>query len=122
MSLKEKLRAGFERRFVTVSVPLIGDVRLRSLTAAEMRRLRNSLSDDKGETIKARVERMNELLAVEAIVDESGAPIFTEDDAMGGTFDTLDAAAAKVLFTQIVRHTGFTADSDWKEIEGAAKN
>ena len=122
MGLKDKLRQGFERRFITVNVPLVGDVRLRSLSSSEMRALRNSLTDDKGETIKPRIERLNEILASMTIVDEAGNLEFTEGEAMSGAFDSMDAASAKVLFSHVVRHTGFTADSDWQAIEGAAKN
>ena len=122
MSLKEKLRQGNTRRFKTVNVPLWGDVRIRSLTHAEMRALRNSLSDSSGEPIKARVERISELLAVECIVDDKGNPDFTEAEAMSGLFDALDGGAARFLFREISEHTGFLADKDWQAVEEAAKN
>lgn len=121
-ALKERLRQGFERRFITVKLPFVGDVRLRSLTAAEMRSIRNSLTDDKGETIQSRVERLNELLAAESIVDENGNLEFTADEAMAGAFDTLDAGSAKVLWNAVIKHTGFAADTSWTGVEEAAKN
>jgi len=122
MSLKEQLRQGNTRRFKTVTVPLWGDVRIRSLTHAEMRRLRNSLSDSSGEQIKPRVERISELLAVECIVNDEGELEFTEADAMTGTFDALDGGAARYLFREISEHTGFMADRDWQAVEESAKN
>lgn len=120
-TLKERLFAAQRTRYVTIDVPLVGEVRLRSLSAGEMRKFRDSLTDEQGKP-NERLERLNELLAAACIVDESSERVFSDDDVMGGTFDELDGGAFALLAAAVRRHTNFAADPDWKAIEDAAKN
>ena len=122
MSLRDKIQAASARRFTNVTVPLLGDVRLRSLTAREMRALKSSLSDSKGEFNKDRAQKLDLLLIVACAVDESGNPEFSESDITNGVFDEVDGGALTVLFNACKAHTGFGADEDWNAIETQAKN
>ena len=122
MSLRDKIQAASARRFTTVTVPLLGDVRLRSLTAREMRALKSSLSDSKGEFNKERAQKLDLLLIALCVVDAAGNLEFSEADVAGGLLDDIDGGALTVLFSACKSHTGFGADEDWQAIEDAAKN
>lgn len=122
MGLRDKIQAASARRFTTVTVPLLGDVRLRSLTAREMRALKSSLSDNKGEFNKDRAQKLDLLLVASCVVDDSGNLEFSEADVVGGVFDEIDGGALTVLFNACKSHTGFGADEDWQAIETQAKN
>lgn len=122
MGLRDKIAAASARRFTNVTVPLLGDVRLRSLTAREMRALKSSLSDSKGEFNKDRAQKLDLLLIVSCVVDDAGNPEFSEADITNGVFDEIDGGALTVLFNAAKSHTGFGADEDWNAIETQAKN
>lgn len=119
--LKAKMLAASVRRVETVEVPILGPVRIRSLTAREIREWRGGLVGDDGKPTK-RLERANELLVALAVIDDSGAPVFSDDDAMSMLFDDVDSAAFAVLVAAVRKHTNVGADPDWKIIEAAAKN
>lgn len=98
------------------------DVRLQNLTTLEMRILRGSLVNKKGEPNQARLDRLRELLIVRCVIDDDDALLFTESDAMDGTFDQIDGAWTERLFNECREWTGFASDDDWSAIEDAAKN
>lgn len=107
-----------DRRYV--DVPVNGTTaRLRSLTAAEMRRLRASMIDDKG-LANDRAERIPELLTIHTMVDEQGQPVLTEHDL--ANFDQLDALYVTVLGRAALEHTGWNADYDGEAIMDAVGN
>ena len=107
------------RRYHTIPIPLLGDVRMQSLTASEMRTLRHSMQDDES---KQRVRRADALLVAAAVVDDSGARVFSDDDAMGNGLDWMDGGPWAVLCDAVRQHVGWMADIGWKPIEDAAKN
>ena len=118
---KERLFAAARTRYMTMDIPILGSVRLRSLSAGEMRTLRESFVDKKGEATD-RLNRVNELLVANCIVDESGERVISDADAMGGIFDDVDGGAFASLSVACRKHTNFASDPDWKAIEDAAKN
>ena len=122
MALKEKIAAASERRFKVVEIPEVGEVRLRSLKRSEFRRLAQSLSDDKGETIAHRQAKQEELFLALVIVDDQGVPTFSEDDVFAGVFDELDGGVMRVLLDAARQHTGVFGGDGWQAVESAAKN
>lgn len=110
------------RRYINVPT-LIGVARLQSLTNGEMRALRESLTDRKGEPIRERIVRANELLLCQTIVDDDGVRQFSDEDAFSQAFDqAMDGKVTAVLYAAAKHHTGFMQDADWQAIEDAAKN
>ena len=104
-------------------VPLeIGDIRIQSMTNLEMRNLRSSLLDSKGELKRGRSDRLQELLIVSCALDDSGRLMFTDADAVNGVFDHIDGGVVTTLFAACKKHTGFAADDDFQLIEDAVKN
>lgn len=110
------------RRYCEVRLPTGPTVRLQSLTAGEMRSLRQSLSNSKGELIKKRGDRLQELLLAWTVVDDAGQRLFSEEDALGSDFDGLDGADSAVLYRKAREFTGFGADADYAAVEDAVKN
>lgn len=110
------------RRYDVVSIPGLGDLRLQSLTQAEMRAIRGSLRTKEGEVDKERFERLDQILVAATVVDDDGVQLFTDDDAMGMTFDSIDGGPWAVLTAAVKRHTGWAADEDWQPVRAAAKN
>ena len=121
MGLRDVLRNGAERRFVTVDIPLLGSVRLRSLTSNEIRALRSSMRDAQGEVNKQRFALFDELLIALVVVDEANNCEFSEMDALNGGLE-MDAGARGQLMEAIKRHTGIGADEGWSPVVAAAKN
>jgi len=118
---KAALLGTSERRYKVVPLE-IGDVRIQSLTNQEMRALRTSLLDRKGELVRHRSDRLQEILISRCAVNESGVPLFTESEATNGAFDNIDGGVVTTLFAACKQHTGFTADDDFQLIEDAVKN
>lgn len=111
-----------ERRIKDVPLPNGMTARIQHLTAGEMRQLRTSLMDKKGELIRKRADRLQELLVSRCLVDEQGNRMLTDEDAMSAEMDALDGALVAALFRECRDWTGFAADADWQAIEDAAKN
>jgi len=107
-----------KRRYDTVEVPLLGQVRIRSLTAGEIRAWRERITASEG----AELQYANELLVAAAVVDDAGDRVFSDEDATSQLFADLDGAAFSVLAKAVRKHTNVEADPDWKAIEAAAKN
>lgn len=120
-SIKAAFAGASARRYDEPDVPLIGKVRIQSLTAREVRSWRESLTDERGKPTP-RLERANELLVALAVVDEAGNRVFSDDDAMSMLFDELDSAAFSALAKLVRKHTNVDADPDWRAIEDAGKN
>lgn len=109
------------RRFKSLSIGT-RECRIRSLTAGEMRTFRASLSNAKGELVKKRADRLQELLIAQCLSTATGDRILADEDVMAGDFDLLDGGEISTLFAACKDHTGFGADADWTAIEDAAKN
>lgn len=118
---KTQLWGANRRRYTTVDVPVLGPVRLRSMTTREMRELRDSFVDEKGKPTK-RIDYVNELLVANCIVDDSNERVVSDEEATGGIFDDVDGGAFATLIQAARKHTNYAADPDWKAIEDAAKN
>ena len=119
--LRARVAALGRRRVQEYDVPLLGPVRVQSLTAREIRAWRDSLTDERGKPTP-RLERANELLVALAVVDDGGARVFADDDAMSMLFDDIDSAAMSALSKIVRKHTNVDADPDWQAIEDAGKN
>jgi hypothetical protein len=119
--VKRRFFSATKRRYQEVDVPLIGKVRIRNLTNAEMMAFKDSLLDDKGQRT-ARLDKVNELLVAQCVVDEAGDRAFCDEDAMGAAFGEIDGAPLAALYRACVVHTNYRQDPDWKAIEDAAKN
>ncbi len=121
MTRTEFLRPA-ERRYRVVKLPTGGEVRLQSLTAGEMRQLKQSLINPDGKLNKKRGDRLQYLLLSWAIVDENGGRLFSEEDALSSDFDNIDGAIVSMIYDQAKNWTGFLSDGDFSAIEDAVKN
>lgn len=114
-----RLFAKNERRYTTVEIHG-AQARLRSLTAKEMRRIRESLYYPSGLPVPNRIGRIAELLIIHCLVDESGQPVLTEDNL--ADFDDQDARLVAGLGQAALDHTGWRADYDLSAVDDAKKN
>jgi len=117
----ELLSKSSGRRYKIVKLD-IGDIRIQSLTNTEMRQLRTSLLDRKGELIRERGDRMQELLISRCVLNADATPMFSDADALNGVFDSIDGGVVTTLFNACKKHTGFADDNDFTLIEDAVKN
>lgn len=123
MSVRDALSRSTSRRYEEGDVPGINArYRGQSLTTSEIRAFRNSFSNAKGELIKSRGDRLNELLVAQFLVDDAGKREFTDEEVMAGAMDGYDGAAIAFLFARAKAWIGFANDDDWTAIENAAKN
>ena len=114
-----RLFAKSERRYTTIEVDEI-KARMRSLTAKEMRRLRESLYYPSGLPVPNRIGRIAELLVIHCLVDGDGKPVLTEDNL--SDFDNQDARLVSALGQAALDHTGWRADYDLSAVDDAKKN
>jgi hypothetical protein len=119
--VKRRFFSATKRRYQEVELPVLGMVRIRSLTNDELASFRDSLYDDKGVATK-RQAKVNELLAAQCVVDENGDRVFSDDDAMGAAFGEIDSGPLGVLYGACVSHTNYRQTVTWRAIEDAAKN
>ena len=122
MNARDRFLQKTKRRFKKIMLPDGDTFVIRSLTGSEMRSFRESLVDRKGELIRARGDRLNELLLARCLVDDDHQTFLTDDDAMNGQLDDLDGAIVMCLAEQIKQWTGFQTDGDFSAIEHAIKN
>jgi hypothetical protein len=87
-----------------------------------MRALRQSLVDRKGDLVKRRSDRIQEILLCHTVVDDNGALLFGDEDAFSPAWDAIDGACVRQLSEAAKTLTGFGADADWQAVEDAAKN
>ena len=111
-----------KRRYCVVDLPTGGSLLGQSLTVAEMRSFRASLTDSSGELLPHRAEKLQELLVCRFLVDDDKQPMFTDDDACNGILDGLDGAVLATIYRQARYHTGFAVDDDFSQVEAAVKN
>ena len=123
MLTREALLKPAARRYDVCDVPGFGmQARIQNLSNGEMRQLRQSLLDKKGDLNKRRADRLHELLICRCLVDAEGTPLFSDEDAFSAAWDNLDGAVVRTLFERCKRWTGFASDEDWQAVEDAAKN
>ena len=118
--LRERFLSATKRRIIAVDVPQVGEVKLRSLTADEMRSFKDSLTD--GGKLNKRGDNFERLLVAQCVCDEHGHRALTDEDALCGVFGEVDGAVIAKLYGVCVVHTNWRCDPDWKAIEDAAKN
>jgi hypothetical protein len=105
------------------AIPWIGgSLRIQSLSGGEMRQLRDSFIDGKGNAIKERISRQRAILLCWCIVDDAGNRIFSDADSQSPSWDTIDGKLLEAAYDRCRKWTGFLADADWSAIEDAAKN
>ena len=121
MDIRQAFLAAGKPRFKDVDVPLVGVVKIRSLSNAEMREFKESLTDDEGRR-NDRGKKVNELLVAQCVVDDTGSRVWDDSDALGTAFSEIDSAAFAVLVRHCMEHTNFRADVAWRDVESAAKN
>jgi hypothetical protein len=122
MGFRDAIASAKKRRYISIEVPLLGSVRLQSLTAGEMSAFRDSLVDSTTGKGTKRLDRVEHLLVAQCVVDAEGNREVTDDEVMQGYFDGADGGAISTLARRVREHTGFGQDLDWKAIEAAAKN
>jgi hypothetical protein len=115
--LVKRFLGASERRYKNVDVPLIGQVRIRSLSNADIRAWREAIRTKSGS-----VEYATELLVAASVVDENGLRVFTDEDARSQLFADIDSAAFEVLGQQCRKHSNLDADPGWQAIVDDAKN
>ena len=121
-ALRERLRAAERRRFKTFAAPIVGEVRLRSLTAREVAAIRAKFSKPDGEPNSEAIQRMRHYLIAACLCDDDGNPCCALDDVDRGGLDDLDGGVLDALFAACRDHTGFAAEAGWSAVVDAAKN
>jgi hypothetical protein len=115
--IKQRFMSAAARRYKTLTVPILGEVRIRSLTNADIRAWREAIRTKDG-----KVEHATELLVAASVCDEQGRRIFSDEDARSVLFGDIDAAAFEVLGQACRTHSNLDADPDWRAIVDDAKN
>lgn len=110
------------RRYKLVALPTGGEAKIKNMTTGEMRALRQSMQDPKGELIRKRSARLFEYLVAGCLVDDSDHLILCDADVTKGELDNIDGADLTALVEACKAFTGFAHDGDWSAIEDAAKN
>jgi hypothetical protein len=119
---REQMLAVCQRRYTTVDVPCLGELRIQSLTAGEMRAIRASLRTKAHELDKERFDKLDALVVAAAWVDDNGNLCVSDDDVMRGFFDRIDGGPWAVITAAVKRHTGWDCGEDWQSVKAAAKN
>jgi len=119
---REQIQAVCVRRYEVVPVPCLGDMRIQSLTAGEMRAIRATLRTKNHELDRERFDKLDALVVAAEWVDDNGNPCVTDDDVMRGFFDRIDGGPWAVITAAVKRHTGWDCGEDWQAVKAAAKN
>jgi len=119
--LKAKATTG-ERRFQIVPLPSGGDVRIQSLTRAEQRKCRKACQKKNGETDPAKQVFYDDILIALSAVEDSGAAIFTIQDALAGCFDNFELADTNALLKAVVSLNGMNDETGARDVDDAGKN
>lgn len=103
-----------ERRFITVEHDGV-TVRLRSLTAREMRRIRDSVYDN-----ATRENRLGWIILCHTMVDDAGKPVMSEENL--SDLEQIDGSLSDALCNAALRHVGWNNVALLKQYEDAKKN
>lgn len=102
------------RRFATVSIESLGNVRIRSLTELERSRIEASMRDKKGQVAGAKILDLKCRMIVECLVDANGNQLFTNKDIE--RIRQQDSKVTNAIVDAIQAHCGWT-DDDVEDIE-----
>ena len=104
------------RRYAVVGVPILGKVRIQSLTELERSTYEASRLDDSGQWSRQSGASAKVKLIIACCVDDDGNCLFIESDAV--KLEQIDSIVTDTLFSRCLTHCGFS-DND---IEELAKN
>lgn len=108
------LRGPAKRRFATVSIEGLGNVRIRSLTELERSRLEASMRDKRGNLNTTKQVEIKCRVIVAAVVDEEGNQVFTNSDI--AQLGQQDSKITNELVEAIQAHCGWS-DDDLEDLE-----
>jgi hypothetical protein len=108
--------AACQRRYTTVNVPILGAVRIQSLTELERSTYEASRLDDSGQWDRESGAAAKVKLIVLCCVDSEGNRLFIESDEP--KLQQIDSLVSDRLFDRCMSHCGFTDE----DIEAIAKN
>lgn len=115
LATREAILAANKRRYREIEVPIVGAVRIQSLTERERNVCESWFFDKQGRRDADRSIESKARWIVECVVDEHGARMFTEADIP--TLLALDAAATNHIFDEILQHVGYS-ETDRKALLG----
>lgn len=121
-STKDKIAGMKERRFKTFADEFGNKYRIRSLTDLEIRKIRRSLLDKEGKSIRSRMEQYENLVVANCLVEADGSLSMTEQDVMDGFFNDVDGAVTSLLQSECLEWSGIRRKDRESDIEAAAKN
>jgi len=116
------MAAATKRRYMEREFPIVGNVRIQSLTAREMQLVRSRFQAADGTPVKAELDRIRQYLVAATLVDENGATVYALDDVANGKLDELDGGLLDAMTDAIKQHTGWGAEAGWSAVVDAAKN
>ena len=111
---RDALLGAAPRRFVTVEIENLGNVRIRSLTELERSRIEASMRDKKGNLSSSRMLDLKCRLIVDCVVDANGNPLFTNSDI--DRIRQQDSKVTNELVDAIQAHCGWS-DEDLEDVE-----
>ena len=110
--------AGGKRRFTTLTLPVLGEVRLRSIDALEYAAIESALTRA-GMAAQSNKAKQHKQLLMDAycsllilmVCDDKGNPILTECDEHRTMLKKLDHAISSTLVSAALRHSGLDEDN-----------
>ena len=103
------------RRFQNVTIPGLGEVRIRSLRERERSKFEAMNLDENGKPNLERLLDAKRRLIVMSVVDAEGSPILTAEDV--DALADLDSGIVSRLCDEISKHSGITA-TDLEALSG----
>lgn len=105
--MRNEILSANARRYTTVKVPFVGEVRLQSLTEGERNAVEMKQYTEKGQRDpkQAPYGKVNWIIA--AAVDEHGSRLFADGDRE--TLCKVDSVVTDTMFEAILEHVGLTA-------------
>lgn len=121
-SLRERLQSTTKRRIIEREFPIVGAVRIRSLTAREMADIRGRFTTKEGEPNRQAVGRLRQYLVAACVIDDQANPEYTLEEVDLGLLDEIDGGVMEAMAKVITEHTGWGAEAGWSAVADAAKN
>lgn len=116
MSLsKTELLTRCQRRFIDVSLPDAGVVKLQSLTELERSQLELRMFDKAGKVAVSKLPEAKLRTLAACMVGEDQQRLFT--DAEWGDLQSLDSGIIAVIYSACLKHIGFE-DDEIEELSG----
>lgn len=113
---REAMLAVCKRRYVTVDVPGVGDVRLQSLSELERSQYELAALDNKNAVSREKLLHQRCRLIALCVVDDEGKRLFSDDDVR--LLLEMDSQITNAIFDAAQLHCGFTK----ADIEALEKN